>query len=393
VARRRRFQHGSIGKRGKRKKVWVARWREDVVGPDGALVRVRRTEILGTVAEVPTRRQAEQLLSDRLRHVNSGNHRPQWACTFRTFVQGQWEPGVFPSVKYSTRKHYEYAIRVHLLPTFGDSQLRLISRNAVQEFVAVKLRSGLAWKPVRHLRTVLGTILGAAESWGLIDRNPVRLTRFPRRPPQPERHSIAPEQIRQLLDCLPEPSRSVACLLVSTGLRIGELLALRWRDVDLDTRTLHVRQTVYEGHFDEPKTRRSNRTVPLGPKAVATLASRCAPTVSSETLVFGTRNGTPLSRRNLLHRQLVPTAAALGIHGINWHWWRHANATLLDAVGAPLGTVQALLGHSSSEITREVYLHAVPADARRAVEGVEELIGPKWTQVLETQKPGSRLIH
>jgi hypothetical protein len=84
---------------------------------------------------------------------------------------------------------------------------------------------------------------------------------------------------------------------------------------------------------------------------------------------------------------------------MSWHWLRHANATLLDAVGTPLGTVQALLGHSSSEITREVYLHSIPADARAAVQKVEDLligpklIGPKWTQVVEIPKTGSRLIQ
>jgi integrase len=76
------------------------------------------------------------------------------------------------------------------------------------------------------------------------------------------------------------------------------------------------------------------------------------------------------------------------------HWLRHANATLLDAVGTPLGTVQALLGHSSAEVTRKIYLHSVPADARSAVEKVEELlIGPKWTQVAEATKVTSTLIH
>jgi len=79
---------------------------------------------------------------------------------------------------------------------------------------------------------------------------------------------------------------------------------------------------------------------------------------------------------------------------VSWHWLRHANATLLDAVGTPLGTVQALLGHSSAEITREIYLHSLPADARTAVQKVEDLlIGPKWTQVVEMQKNGSSLIQ
>jgi integrase len=68
-------------------------------------------------------------------------------------------------------------------------------------------------------------------------------------------------------------------------------------------------------------------------------------------------------------------------------WLRHANATLLDSVGASLGTVQALLGHSSSEITRGTYMHSVPADARQAVQKVEEAIGPKWTQIPEWPEP------
>ncbi len=80
--------------------------------------------------------------------------------------------------------------------------------------------------------------------------------------------------------------------------------------------------------------------------------------------------------------------------GIGWHWLRHANATLLHAVGTPLGTVQALLGHSSSEITREVYLHSIPADARAAVGKVEELLNrPKLSQVAENWGNGSSLIQ
>jgi len=76
---------------------------------------------------------------------------------------------------------------------------------------------------------------------------------------------VAREQIRRLLDCLAEPSRSIACLLVSTGLRIGELLALRLRDADLGARVLHVRQTVYEGHFDEPRVEGATELSPWDP--------------------------------------------------------------------------------------------------------------------------------
>jgi integrase len=157
---------------------------------------------------------------------------------------------------------------------------------------------------------------------------------------------------------------------------------------------------VYEGHFDESKTKRSNRTIPLGP-------SRVPEKPNPDALIFGTRLETPLSRRNLMNRQLTPTCEALGLKGVNWHWLRHANASLLDSVGTPLSTTQALLGHSSAKITSEIYLHSVPVDARNAVVKVEdlienakpeseresEIIGPNRTQVLETAELASSLIQ
>jgi integrase len=180
----------------------------------------------------------------------------------------------------------------------------------------------------------------------------------------------------------------------SPAVRIGELLALRWRNVDLEHGVLRVIETVYDSHFDMPKTQRSRRSVPLGPAAIRILVARKQSAVNPEALVFATRDGSAFDRHNLSRRQLNSTCKKLGLVGVGWHWLRHANATLLDAVGTPLGTVQALLGHSSSEITREIYLHSVPADARAAVEKVEGLlIGPKWTQVLENVKPLSRLIQ
>ena len=391
---RRRFQRGSIHKRGKRKKVWVARYSEDVIGADGIVSRVRRAETLGTVAEIPTRRQAEQVLAERLRLVNSSEFRPSSSQTLREYAENCWLPEVVPTLKYSTGRSYQYFLRVHLYPAFGDMQLRLITRDAIQLFLGGKLRSGLSWRTVKSLRTAFGTIMAAAEIAELIPSNPVRKTRFPRRGQTKQRAVIAPEKVRELLDALPEPSRSLAWLLVLTGLRIGELLAVRWRNIDLEHGTLRVTETVYDGHFDVPKTRRSQRTVPLAAKAIQILTARKPAVVNPEALVFVTSTGTPFDRHNLTNKQLKPACKKLGLEGVSWHWLRHANATLLDAVGTPLGTVQALLGHSSSEITREVYLHSIPADAKRAVEKVEELLNrPKLTQVRESWGKGSSLIQ
>src|SRR6266850_2027695 len=130
------------------------------------------------------------------------------------------------------------------------------------------------------------------------------------------------------------------------------------------------------------KTKRSARTIPLGPKALSILSVLHKRARDPNDLLFSTRSGGPLCRRNLLHRHLQPTCKKLDLPRVSWHALRHCHATLLDAAGAPLGTVQVLLGHSSPEVTRQIYLHAIPAEQRRAVEGVEKLlVGPKWTQI------------
>jgi integrase len=393
LARKKHFQRGSLFKRGKRNKVWIARYREPVVGANGETEFVRRSEILGNVADLPTRRDAEMVLSDRLRRVNSADYHPRSCCSFRSFVQ-EWEPQAFPTLKYATQEHYKYVVHSHLLPVFGNVQLRLVSRESIQTFLAGKLKEGLSWRTVKHCRTVLGTILGMAEFWGYIEDNPVRKTRLPRRGLQPEKTILTPEQLSSLLERLPEPSRSLVWLLVLTGLRIGELLALRWQDVDLQAGLLRVSRTLYEGRFDEPKTRSSIRTVPLSAKGLEILTSVRPGAPKPDALVFCSKKGTPLCRRNLRNRQLDPVCEELKIPKIGWHSLRHSNATLLDAVGTPLGTVQSLLGHSSPEITRGTYIHSLPAGAKEAVQKVEDLLtGPKRTQIVEIHKMASSLIQ
>ena len=388
MTRKRCFQKGSLFKRGTSTKKWVARWWEPVIGPDNEPGRIRRSEVLGTVAEIGTKREAMRMLDDLLRKVNSGDFRPQAVWTFRSFVKDRWKPDLYPTLKFSSKKFYDNMIDAHLNPVFGDTQLRLITKDAVQSFLNAKAKSGSSWKTVKHIQTAFGTIIEAAVRDEVLTDNPVRRIRLPRRGPVDEKSPFETETVKELIEKLAEPSHSIATLLAMTGLRIGELLALRWQDIDLQKGLLSVNQTVYEGHFDEPKTKHSKRRIPLGPQCVEILAALKRTEATPSTLVFSARNGSPLSRRNLLNRQLKPAAKALKLTGVNWHWFRHAHATLLDSAGAPIGITQALLGHSSSDITRGTYIHSVPADALQAVEEVEKLFGtsgklngPKWTQM------------
>ena len=386
---RKHFQEGSLFKRGKRRKVWVARWWEDTINADGTMGRMRRSVVIGTVAELATRRLATRALSERLRSLNSGSQRPQAMRTLKDFVRMDWEPVVLPTLKYATQRHYKYMCGAHLIPAFGEQRLPDISREAIQAFLAAKLRDGLAWETVHHIKCALSKVLGTAEDWNYISDNPVRKTRLPRRDCNAERLLVTPQHIQKLIPALPEPAKSIALLLVLTGLRIGELLALRWKNVNLDDKVLQVTETVYDGRFDKPKTKRSIRAIPLCREAVSTLSALRHDASNPEQLVFATRSGRPLCRRNLLQRQLRPAWKELGLPRVTWHALRHCHATLLDAVGAPLGSVQALLGHASPEMTRHIYLHAIPDEQRKAVARVGKLlIGPKRTQVAEAgQRP------
>jgi hypothetical protein len=116
-------------------------------------------------------------------------------------------------------------------------------------------------------------------------------------------------------------------------------------------------------------------------------------TVDTDALIFSSKRGTPLCRRNLLNRQVLPLCKELKIPRTTWHPLRHACATLLDVVGTPRGTVTALVGHSSARMT-EHYVHSVDAVARQAVQKVEDLLtGPKRTQIEEIRNLGSTLIQ
>jgi integrase len=375
-----RLQYGTVSKRGKKNKVWIGRWREEVPGLDGSIRMVRRSVILGAVEEILSKRDAERELWEHLKLLNVGKEGSSGPMTLRRFADEIWKPSVFPSVKLSTRLFYDHNLKTHILPVFGDIPLRALTRDGVQKWLHGKFSAGLTWNSVRHLRTTFGTLLNAAEMDELIRQNVVKKTRLPRRIYSEEPPMVSLDDLKSLLKELPEPSRSIAALIVLTGLRIGEMLALRWCDVDLIAETLRVRQTVYEGHFDTPKTKRSRRVVPLSPIAVQILSLQKQG--NGTVLIFSSATGTPLCRRNLLNRQFRPTAVRLGLKGFNWHWLRHATASLLDAAGAPLGTVQTLLGHTSSEVTREHYIHAVSSESRNAVGRIEELaIGLEWTQI------------
>lgn len=373
---RRRYQKGSLRKRGQRNPVWELQWWEDYVRDDGSIGRRRESLILGTVSAL-TKREARKLADTKLAPVNEGKVSPHATLEIREFVERYFIRNFFPTLKPSTAKRYRITLNTHLLPAFGKQRLCDIRTLDVQTFVLRKMDNGLSWESANHFRNLMSRIFVMAKQWGhLSGRNPANGVLLPEKKAVREKHVLSPEQISRLLMALPEPSRTISLLGVLTGLRIGEMLGLRWKDVRFDSREIRIEQAWYRGSFGTPKTKASKRTIPL-PDAVHVPLMRIRGKQKSQTedsLVFQTRNGTPYSDTNLLHKQLKPVGRKLGMPWLSWHALRRTHATLLQAAGASLRDAQAQLGHTKMSTTLEIYTLPLPAHQREAVERLSQLV-------------------
>jgi len=386
---RRRYQTGCVFKRGKRRKVWVARWREDVLCEDGKVGRILRSVVLGAVADLPTRKDAQVRLDEELRAVNQGTVRPESSMLFGTFAEEQWKTLVLPTLKLSTQHGYKTVLAKHLLPYWRDWRLRDIGRQDVQQWVADRFRRKLGWQTVRNAWTLLSGILETAVEYGYLSMNPARGVKFPEKELKEAPVLFTAEDFVKLLEQLDEPYRTMARLIALTGLRIGELLAVRWRCLDLEIGTLSVRESVYEGKFQSPKTRKSRRTMPLGPQIIVWLREHRlrAKRTESDDLVFGNRKGQPLRESKLLRNVLQPAAERAGLGRVTWHQFRHIHSSLLNDLRVPVKIAQEQLGHSSISTTLNIYTHVVDASHRKAIEALERELFPTVPKLPDGTKP------
>jgi integrase len=376
-------------KRGKRRKVWVARWREDVLCEDGKVGRILRSVVLGSVADLPTRKDAQVRLDEELRGVNQGTVRPESSMLFGTFAEEQWKTLVLPTLKLSTQHGYKTVLAKHLLPYWRDWRLRDIGRQDVQQWVADRFRRQLGWQTVRNAWTLLSGILETAVEYGYLSTNPARGVKFPEKELKEAPALFTAEDFTKLLEQLDEPYRTMARLIALTGLRIGELLAVRWRCLDLEIGTLSVRESVYEGKFQSPKTRKSRRTIPLGPQSILWLREHRlrATRTAADDLLFGNRSGKPLRESKLLRNVLQPAAERAGLGRVTWHQFRHIHSSLLNDLRVPVKIAQEQLGHSSISTTLNIYTHVVDASHRKAIEALERELFPSVPKLPDGPKP------
>lgn len=383
MVRRKKYQKGHLYKTGKRRQVWRARWVEPVRRPDGTLGRILRNEVIAEVRAVPTRRQAQTLLDEKLLRLNQGQHVPQAVETFGEFVRKHWIPTLLPTFRPSTAEIYGVNLKKHLLPHFGEMRLCDLSAADVQSFVVERSQAGMSWNTVNHLRNLVSRILTTALEWKFVSSNAAHGVRMPFKQLSRPRQIVTANQAKLLLHELPEPVRTMTLVCIFTGVRAGELFALRWRHVDFGRGVLQVRESVYKGKYGPPKTRNGVRDLPLAIIAKNALVEhqKRAGQVNGDQLVFPSRVGTALARNNVLRRIVYPACDRAKIPRVCWHTLRHLHATLLSEAGEPLKVAQAQLGHADLQTTLEVYTHVMPDSQRRAVEKIETLVFPSFPKL------------
>jgi integrase len=260
---------------------------------------------------------------------------------------------------------------------FGRTHLAAIEPRDLKRYAAALADTGIAANTVRLYIAPLRALLATAFEDGLIRSNPAAGVRFS----QPQESSddeqvkaLSEEQLRAVLSQVPDEWRPFFEFLAHTGMRVGEAIALTWRNVDLGARRVLVCQRLYRGRLDSPKSKYGRRTIPLSENLARTLW-RLRGTAADDALVFGTVTGKRIEPSNLMARVLKPAAVEVGLGEWVWvngrrraetwvgfHTFRHTCATILFRHGLNAKQVQMWLGHHSPAFTLSTYVHLLPDD-------------------------------
>ena len=333
-----------------------------------------------------TRKEASEKLTEALAQAQKGITADAGAMSVGAFIERWIEDSVRGSVRQSTYQRDESLCRVHIVTALGKKKLKTLSAADVQRFYRAKLDSGLSSATVHKLHVLLHKALKQAERWGLVPRNVADDVD----PPKVHKEEVRPltnEQARKLLDTVKgDRLEALYVVAVQSGLRQGEILALRWEDVDLEARTIQVRRTITRdgGKYTvgPAKTAKCRRTVKLTRDATEALQEHLERQLAEidkagdkwqeNGLVFCTGKGTLINPTNLRRRSLAPLLQRAGLPAITFHQLRHTAATILLLKNVNPKVVSEMLGHATIAITLDTYSHVLPNMQHSAVKAMEE---------------------
>lgn len=337
-------------------------------------------------------KDAQKALRDLLHSIDEGIFIVPTKMTLEQYLE-QWLGTHKANVEPTTHDWYTMVCRKHIAPHLGRVQLQKLTPLAVQQFYASKLQEGrldgkgesLSPNTVRHIHRVLHKALNAAVKLQLIPRNPCDAADPPKVVKKEARY-WTPEEAAQFLEAIQE-DRLYALFYVAlgTGLRRGELLGLRWQDVDLNEGRLTVRQEIVRKSkgtlVKAPKTEKSRATISLSRGVVEVLKKHKARQAQERLLmgdqyhdsglVFATFKGDPLEPSYISGDYFGKLIEKAKVRKINFHALRHTHATILASQGVPLKVVSERLRHSSVAITGDIYSHVFAEMDREAADSFD----------------------
>jgi integrase len=364
----------------------------DARGPDSWRLRYRTADGKRHAATVSgSRTEAQRELRRLLKTVDDGIHIAPDKVTVAEFLDRWDRDWAANNLGAKTRERHQEVIRKQILPHVGSLEIQKLRPVILTELYAKLLRegrddgSGLSARTVGHVHRLLHRAFGHAAQWDVIQQNIASLVRPPRVPSR-EIEIIREDQIRTVLETLRGRALyPIVALALATGMRRGELLALRWSDLDLNSAKLQVAQSLEQTKaglkFKSPKTKHGRRTITLPGAAVAELRAHWTAqqqqrlslglSRANDGLVFATWDGNARSP-NALTKEWSVASAAAGLK-VTLHSLRHTHASSLIAAGVDILTISRRLGHASPTITLGVYGHLFSNTDDRAAQVMEAM--------------------
>lgn len=337
----------------------------------------------------PNKKEAERALCAITSAQDRGEYGEIREITFKDFALKWLEGYTKGRVKESTYRFYKFIIvpeknpqknpqkKPYLIPYFGERKLTQITPDMIEAYLSERLNEGkLSKRTIAYHLTVLRMLFKRAILWGYLRQNPAEKVEGIR-PKRREMEFLREEEVRLFLPQVRDEFYPLFLTAVLTGMRQGEILALKWGDISWATNQIHVRRSLdLNRRFTEPKTEHSIRIVPMSQNLALTLKKHqlgCEP--NEHDLVFA-RYGKPVNARGLLIMEFRRALRKAGLRKIRFHDLRHTFAVMYLRAGGTIKDLQYILGHASATTTLK-YLHYVPEDHSKAVQILDTALFPQ----------------